>query len=216
MEVTRCGTSWFIEDFIDSNLLNSIEYFLENNLDSFYKYKEGYSTTGNNAEQYWIKNATINNNIFYLNDEYKKIENEFKNQVLRRLKKASLLRDNDIDLEHHASWTVVGEEGSYHTVHDHGRNINGVSTVLYVNVPDRLKNEKKHDNCLFLILHSNPLNIFIEDSAPGIFHVKPEKGKLLIFPFYIPHGTYPQTKGIRQTFNVEYLFKKSEIIVNYQ
>ena len=35
-------------------------------------------------------------------------------------------------------------------------------------------------------------------------HINPEVGKLLIFPDWILHGTYPQTKGIRQSFNIDY------------
>ena len=34
--------------------------------------------------------------------------------------------------------------------------------------------------------------------------INPEVGKLLIFPDWVLHGTYPQTKGTRQTLNVDY------------
>jgi hypothetical protein len=54
-------------------------------------------------------------------------------------------------------------------------------------------------------MNSGPNNVFYHSNSK-IIHINPEVGKLLIFPDWIIHGTYPQTKGIRQTFNVDYHF----------
>ena len=35
-----------------------------------------------------------------------------------------------------------------------------------------------------------------------------QKSETLIFSNWIPHGTYPQTKGIRQTFNANFYMIK--------
>ena len=98
---------------------------------------------------------------------------------------------------------MIGEEGSYHTIHNHaGGRMDGISVVLYLNVPESKHNDDS--NSIFLVLHTDPSSNFITQGCPSLYHIKPEVGKVLIFPHHIPHGTYPQTKGIRQTFNIDY------------
>ena len=215
MEIIEYGKNWFIKDQLDNELLNDIKNFFDKNLEFLYKDKESYSTTGNNAEQYWIeKKGKIP--FYYKNKEYEDIERKFREGIYGRLKAASLLKSektDDIQLQQSTAWTVIGEEGSYHTIHDHadGRK-EGISIVLYLNVPD----SEDVSNSIFLVLHTDPSDHFIERGCPSIHHVKPEVGKVLIFPWNIPHGTYPQTKGIRQTFNVDYEFRmKSKSLLNY-
>lgn len=216
MNIIEYGSSWLIKDQLNSELLNEIKDFFDNHLEFLYKDKEGYSTTGNNAEQYWIekKGKTEFN---YKNQEYENIEKKFKKEIYGRLKAASLLRNEEIKLEQKTAWTVIGEEGSYHTIHIHANSRNdGVSTVLYLNVPESKSDDPS--NSIFLVLHTDPSNHFTSQSCPSTHHVKPEVGTLLIFPHYIPHGTYPQTKGIRQTFNVDYTFEfksKTQNNINY-
>ena len=107
---------------------------------------------------------------------------------------------------------VIGEEGSYHHIHTHAHGVKeGISVVLYLNIPDC----EDDSNSIFLVLHADPSSHFIE-GVPSCYHVKPKVGTLLIFPYHIPHGTYPQTKGIRQTFNVDYRVSwKSKSLLNY-
>jgi len=65
-------------------------------------------------------------------------------------------------------------------------------------------------------MHTNPHNHNINESFPSFLHIDPKPGKILIFPHHVPHGTYPQTKGIRQTFNMDYMFEyKSNNNINY-
>ena len=215
MEIIEYGKNWFIEDQLDNELLNDIKNFFDKNLEFLYKDKESYSTTGDNAEQYWIeKKGKIP--FYYKNKEYEDIERKFREGIYGRLKAASLLKSektDDIQLQQSTAWTVIGEEGSYHTIHTHsdGR-MEGISVVLYLNVPD----SKENSNSIFLVLHTDHSSHFITQGCPSTYHVKPEVGKILIFPWNIPHGTYPQTKGIRQTFNVDYEFRmKSKSSLNY-
>jgi len=215
MNIIEYGTSWLIEDQLNTELLNEIKDFFDNHLEFLYKDKEGYSTTGNNAEQYWIEKKG-EKQFYYKNQEYENIEQKFRKEIHERLKAASLLRKDEIELKQNTAWTVIGEEGSYHTVHTHSDSrMDGIVTVLYLNVPT---SNSIFDITLFLVLHTDQSSHFISQSCPNIKHINPKVGKLLIFPNHIPHGTYPQTKGIRQTFNVDYLFQykqKSQNNINY-
>ena len=214
MNIIEYGNNWFIEDQLDNELLNDIKNFFDKNLKFLHKDKKGYSTTGDNAEQYWIKKLG-KKPFHYKNKEYEDIERRFRKGIRGRLKSASLLKNDDIQMCQNSAWTVIGEEGSYHTIHTHGDGLTGgLSVVLYLNVPE--SEHKNHSNSIFLVLHTDPSNHFIKQGCSGISHIEPEVGKIIIFPPHIPHGTYPQTKGIRQTFNVDYEFKmKSKSSLNY-
>lgn len=214
MKIIEYGNNWLIEDQLDDELLNDIKNFIDKNLEFLQPDKEEYSTTGDNAEQYWIEKPG-KNPFYFRNKEYEDVERRFKEEIYGRLKAASLLRTDNVQLHQNSAWTVIGEEGSYHTLHTHGEGVNGVSVVLYLNVPEI----KDKSNSLFLVLHTDPSSFFIRNSCRSIVDVIPEIGKILIFPFHIPHGTNPQTKGIRQTFNINYQFskelKESKSSLNY-
>ena len=115
MNVVEYGNNWLIEDQLDNELLNDIKYFLDKHLNFFYNDKEGFSTTGDNAEQYWIQKKG-KKPFYYKNKEYEDIERRFREGIYGRLKAASLLRTDNVELEQSTAWTVIGEEGSYHTI----------------------------------------------------------------------------------------------------
>ena len=213
MNIIEYGNNWLIEDQLNNELLDDIKDFFDKNLYSLYNDKEGYSTTGDNAEQYWVEKKG-EKPFYFKNKKYEDIERRFRKGIHGRLKAASFLRSDDIQLRQGSAWTVVGEEGSYHIFHTHGDGlIDGVSVVLYLNVP-----ESEHDksNSICLVLHTDPASPFLHKACPNVYHVNPEVGTLLIFPYHVPHGTYPQTKGIRQTFNIDYNFSmKSKSSLNY-
>ena len=212
MKIIEYGNNWLIEDQFDNELLNDIKKFFDDNLEFLYADKEGYSTTGNNAEQYWIEKKG-EKPFYYKNKEYEDIEQRFKKGIHGRLKSASFLKNDNIQLHQSTAWTVIGEEGSYHTIHTHGEGmVDGLSVVLYLNVPEI----KDVSNSVFLVLHADPSSHFINQGCPSVYHIEPEVGKVLIFPYNIPHGTYPQTKGTRQTFNIDYHFsRESKSSLNY-
>jgi hypothetical protein len=87
-----------------------------------------------------------------------------------------------------SAWTVLGEEGGYHTCHKHNDN-DDISTVLYLAVPEET-NDKQGAIYFFA---ENYLTVHI-----------PKPGELLIFPVTMHHGTYPQGKGLRQTLNIDF------------
>lgn len=54
------------------------------------------------------------------------------------------------------------------------------------------------------------MNNILYNNRPKLIDINPEVGKLLIFPSWIIHGTCPQTKGTRQTFNLDFTFFNKE------
>lgn len=93
-----------------------------------------------------------------------------------------------VDVTAVSAWTVLGEEGGYHTCHKHNDN-DDISTVLYLSVPEET-NDKQ-----------GAIYFFAENNLT--VHV-PKAGELLIFPVTMHHGTYPQGKGLRQTLNIDF------------
>ncbi len=206
MRVFKNKDSWIIDDYLDTSLVQEIKTIIQDNLSSLYKNKEGYSTTGKNAEQYWLINQKNKNN-FHVNDSrFYDFEREYKNQILNRIKAADLFDEKtkeDIDLNQHNAWSMIGEENSYHTMHCHNEgSFDGISTLVYLEVPGT-NIEDEPENNLFLATYVGPKNSYYYENTPTL-DINPEVGKLLIFPDWLPHGTYPQTKGIRQTFNIDY------------
>ena len=204
MKVFQDKECWFIEDYLDDNIIEEIRTIIQENLNNLYKNKEGYSTTGKNPEQYWLVHQEDD---FFLEDSrFYYFEKKYKNQILNRIKAADLFDERnkeDIDLKHINAWSVIGEENSYHTIHCHNEGIfDGISILVYLEVPEtNVKDEPEND--IFLVTSVGSENPFYCKMSP-CSNINPEVGKLLIFPDWVLHGTYPQTKGIRQTFNIDY------------
>lgn len=210
MNVYQNECCWIIEDYLDINLVEKIKQIIQENLDNLYKKKEGYSTKGANVEQYFLTNSKNN---FSINDSrFYEFEGEYRNQVFNRIKASDLFdkrREERTNLVPTGAWSVIGEENSYHMVHCHGEgNFDGISTLLYLEVPDT-NIEDEPENNIFLITNIGPKNPYYHKNSP-CQEINPEVGKLLIFPSWVLHGTYPQTKGIRQTFNIDYRIRLEE------
>ena len=159
MKIVEYGSNWFIEDQLDNELLNDIKNFFHKHLEFLYSDKEEYSTTGDNAEQYWIEKKG-KKPFYYKNKDYECLEQRLRKQIYGRLKAASFIKTDDVQLQQVTAWTVIGKEGSYHTIHNHadGRK-EGISVVLYLNVPD----SEDVSNSIFLEI-SIALSFFIENT----------------------------------------------------
>jgi hypothetical protein len=217
MKIYENGNNWVVEDQLDNKLVEKITNTINENLSNLLKLKKGYSTTGKNAEQYWL--IKQDSNFYFKNKDFEDIKKEYKDNILNRLKKSNLLNENikNLGIDNKNSWSVIGEKNSFHSAHfHHNGELWGISTVLYLNVP-KSNVESSCENNLFLIMNSDPNNRFYHSNLK-VIDINPEVGKLLIFPDWIIHGTYPQTKGIRQTFNIDYHFifeEKSKKILKY-
>jgi len=208
MKVFENKNSWIIEDYLDVNLVEEIRTIIKDNLNNLYKNKKGYSITGKNSEQYWLIHQR--DNFFISDSRFYDFEKEYKNEILNRIKAADLFDKNQKEYTYSKyinAWSVIGEENSYHSVHSHG-SFDAITTLVYLEVPET-NVENEFDNNIFLVTDSGPRNPFYNEEHPYI-SINPEVGKLLIFPGWILHGTYPQTKGIRQTFNLDYRLELKE------
>lgn len=220
MKIFENGKNWVIEDYLDDTLVREIKTIIEKNLDDILKKKEGTSTKGKNAEQYWLVNQNVN---YWIKDKnFYAFEDVFKNQILNRLIAGNLFAErvkDNLDLKYLNSWTVIGDKHSYHSIHHHQEgDFNAISVVLYLNVPETNKKDEL-ENDIYLVVNSEANNIYY-DNRPSYLNINPEVGKLLIFPSWVLHGTYPQTNGIRQTFNIDYGFyfkekKSNSNLLNY-
>lgn len=136
------------------------------------------STRGLNAKQYML----FDKQHLFLN-----IQNKVKEELSKILPNFNFVLIS--------AWTVLGEENSYHMVHKHNDPSNHVATVLYLDVP-KVKN----------IHQSGSFYYFLRDINNEIqnYLIEPEIGSLIVMPIHIFHGTYPQSKGLRQTLNMDF------------
>ena len=96
-------------------------------------------------------------------------------------------------IEFTGSWSVLNKYDGYHVPHYHSNGL--VSGVFYIDVPDGLDDK----------VTAGHLHIGKVDKAPfyslePFITVKPEKGKLVLFPSHLWHGTFPtEREGNRLT-----------------
>lgn len=144
----------------------------------------GKSTTGVNSKQF---------NLFEYKTNLSKVIDCINPIVENHLKLNGLLKSEN-SLKITSMWTVLGNEGCFHTIHNHNkRNINHISTVTYLEIS---KNNIFQPGSFFSILKGPEENT--------VFEHHPNKGDILIFPVWVLHGTYPQGRGLRQTLNIDF------------
>ena len=83
------------------------------------------------------------------------------------------------------AWSVRLSSGGYHTDHVHQRG--WLSSAFYVAVPSVMKPEAARAGWLRL---GKP-GITTQPQLAADFHVKPQPGKLVLFPSYMWHGVEP-------------------------
>jgi len=148
--------------------------------DAILKDPEYLSTRGFNSKQY---------NLTYKKESFLDIQQA----VVDEIKKTLNLFDSSFELGN--AWTVYGQENSYHAVHRHFDQPNHISTVLYLDVPP--SPTLQQPGYFYFFMHDNDGEI--------IDHIiEPQIGDLIIMPSHILHGAYPQSKGLRQTLNMDF------------
>jgi hypothetical protein len=198
--------AWVIEDNLDIELQDGIAQLINRNLSRLLKWKKGYSTTGAGAENYWLKK---NKWCFVDRDEFDRVESGFKSAILDTLAKYDLsnaFHPRNAGLLEQGCWSVIGHENSYHVPHSHyNPRFCGISTIVYLRVPET-NLETSPDNNIYILMRARKPVRFSSPPFCQVLSINPIVGKLLIFPTWLVHGTCPQTRGIRQTFNVDYAF----------
>lgn len=116
-----------------------------------------------------------------------------KSITIDQLVRNKVLDNHNYKLRETTIWTCVGKKGSYHTVHNHNsaRNYysNYVSTTIYLQTPEMVGT----DGLFYSFFRNNQIVV-----------KPPSVGKILIFPIWLFHGTYPQPEGDRQTLNLTF------------
>jgi tetratricopeptide (TPR) repeat protein len=83
-----------------------------------------------------------------------------------------------------ASWSVKLKDQGFHTMHVHP--MGWFSSAYYVNLPDDMDQGSREGWLKF----GEP-NFKLHEPLPAQFYVRPEPGKLALFPSYMWHGTVP-------------------------
>tara|TARA_A100001011_G_C13920271_1_gene678842 strand:+ start:97 stop:639 length:543 start_codon:yes stop_codon:yes gene_type:complete len=119
---------------------------------------------------------------------------------IKTIKGDNISKINFNNLIRIVAWIVEGQEHSYHMLHRHSAegdehivNNQNISTVLFLDIPK-----------------SGGEFYFVKEKPTGTraHFIKPEKGDLLIFPWSLYHGVYPQGPGLRRTVNLDFIFSE--------
>jgi hypothetical protein len=113
------------------------------------------------------------------------------------------------------TWSVHSYEGDYNPIHDHGtKTIMGISTTGWTKVPQQILEQPTAGSPQYSLYHAsgdcdgyiafqygrNSLMDVDRLRPPQSFMMKPEVGKLLVFPSWLQHMVYPfKGEGERRT-----------------
>jgi uncharacterized protein (TIGR02466 family) len=89
------------------------------------------------------------------------------------------------DFDFTGSWSVRLSSGGFHTNHFHP--MGWISSAFYVNVPDVVSVNGRHDGWLKM----GETNLELGDREVTHRHIQPKVGHLALFPSYFWHGTVP-------------------------
>ena len=201
-KIYEYGQNWVIGVKAPDDLVDALDTGIVSNLDTFLADKENYTCKGDTVQQFWlqkqdktyVKKGALSDAI----SQYTKFVGEvcakvgvFDPQFLSHLRPYGV-------------WTVRGDKGSFHKIHQHNArgSVLGISSVLYLNVPET-NDDTQPNNNIYFVMNSGPTTVFSPDQ-PSVVEISPKRGELYLFPNWLLHGTYPQSEGLRQTFNIDY------------
>lgn len=192
MQINDPKNEWLIKSKIK---VNHIHKQIMNNLDLFDKEDVTLkSTRGDLSKQYRIF-LNEPEDLYDFNDRLKIVLPFIYeiSKIVSEILKENFNENRNLNLD--AVWMVMGEKGGYHRIHHHNHrseNLDKVSVVVYLKVPDNNIGD------IFNVLHKN------NGEKIDVIETTPEEGNILIFPKQVLHGTYPQSKGLRQTLNFDF------------
>jgi hypothetical protein len=159
-----------------------------------------------------LKNDTENRSTSGLSEQYD-IFDKFKEEPLQELKETitnhikNVLTETkfiDVNAKLHleASWIVVGKPNGYHKLHCHrylqDPKTPNIASVIYLEMEpeEPMRAEDDRDGYFYYVVPDN------NDIIYGA--IKPEVNKMMVFPTWLWHGTYPQKKGRRTSLNLDF------------
>ena len=154
----------------------------------------------NNAPKIMTDKSTHGKN----STQYKMTDNLKKNVVTKlvtkKIKELLLSKfETNFDLNLISAWSVKGQEHGYHTLHKHDyleKKLH-IASVVYLSTPKMPKEEITRETNNFYCLLNNKGNL-------TYYTYRPVDGDIMVFPVWLWHGAYPQSKGLRQTLNMDF------------
>jgi hypothetical protein len=203
------NSNWVIETQYDQ--LNLLKGFLNSN--EGVSYKKGLSTSGN-ADQHWFLGRGAD---YSKNKPFIKIHKSISKIVSKELNDHSLL-DIGIFLDPIKSWEVTGTKGGFHAIHEHPSSHEVICTVIYTQVPETITDTNIEGHVYFVMSADRKSEFY--SSVPKAVNIKPELGKMIIFPSHMLHGVYPYPEGNRQSFNMDFFMipldqMENKTLLNY-
>lgn len=162
-----------------------------------------------------VQNNVVNKSTSGLSKQYDIIDKfdedflqELKQIILNHIKKV-LVETNFItpneNLNLEASWIVKGQSHGYHKLHCHryleDAKTSNIATVIYLEMEpeEPMRGPDDRDGYFYYVVPEN------NDIIYGT--IKPKVNKMIIFPTWLWHGTYPQKKGKRTSLNLDFSIK---------
>ena len=152
----------------------------------------------------------------------KKFKNVIDNCATKLLKQGF---ERELTAHTYECWTVHSFSGDYNLLHDHGVETDttpiGLSSILYLKVPDCIKEKHKNDTEYLEMDHTNASGDvdgftqilwgvtsrkdMLDLKHPSSEYIFPEEGKMIIFPHWLLHSVTPFFgKGERRTLSANF------------
>tara|TARA_R110000823_G_scaffold285922_1_gene404317 strand:- start:46 stop:750 length:705 start_codon:yes stop_codon:yes gene_type:complete len=152
----------------------------------------------------------------------KKFKNVIDNCATKLLKQGF---KRELTAHTYECWTVHSFSGDYNLLHDHGVETDttpiGMSSVLYLKVPDCIKEKHKNDTEYLEMDHTNASGDvdgftqilwgvtsrkeMLDLKHPASEYIFPEEGKMIIFPHWLLHSVTPFFgEGERRTLSANF------------
>lgn len=184
MDINR---NWVIETELDiSDYKNLLLDTIKNTESSVI----GKSTSGAMSKQYDIYHK-------YKEKPFISLQAKIVN-YLKTILTTSNIIDSTKNLNLMASWIVEGKDYGYHQLHKHNKRVPHIATVIYLDIytEDQLRNDEDFDGYFYYVVPENNEIVYK--------YIEPKENKMIIFPVWIWHGTYPQKKGRRTSLNLDF------------
>ena len=201
-KVYEYGQNWVVGVQAPHDLVKKLDAEILSNLDNLLADKENYTCKGESVQQFWLQKQ---DKTYIKEGGLSEAVSEYTQFVGDVCSKAETFNSQFLShLRPYGVWTVRGGKGSFHKVHQHNAkgSVLGISSVLYLNVP-QTNDDTQPNNNIYFVMNSGPTTVFSPDQ-PSVVEISPKCGELYIFPNWLLHGTYPQSEGLRQTFNIDY------------
>ena len=200
-QIFREGSNWIIISHLGEDKIKNIQSVVDNVYEVDWSCYT--SCTGENSRQHYLLNPKwMPDQNHRSPKDWSNIQQQFEDIVQKELVHHCMMPQDWKKLHACSAWTAIGEEGSYHTIHDHGPS--NICSVTYLKVPEK---QEAPSGQIYFVMHGQAYNT-ISPPKMQVFHIQPQVGMIIIFPSWMLHGVYPQGKGIRQTLNID--FNKDE------